>query len=261
MIRLVHFLQRRRDVDPDRFATYLRNIHGPLVASVQTDLDIVRYVQLHPDSSDDRIGEKAAEARGGMQPPFDAVAEYWWHSERALCAALASSGGRAASQRLLASEQTIADLDLSPLWFADEYPQIASGPRRPVAYVKSGLMRLHFALRQPDGMTAEDAKRYWLSMHGPLVRSHAPARGVLAYNQVHRIDAPSGLDGPWPHSAARCDFFGHAESWFERPGLERPPEMAAAMAAAIADERAFIDWRRSTMLVGKELVFVDREWT
>jgi hypothetical protein len=36
--------------------------------------------------------------------------------------------------------------------------------------------------------------------------------------------------------------------------------MRAAMNAAIEDEANFIDWRSSTILVGKELVFVDREW-
>lgn len=36
--------------------------------------------------------------------------------------------------------------------------------------------------------------------------------------------------------------------------------MRAAMDAAIEDEARFIDWNRSTILVGKELLFVDREW-
>lgn len=260
-IRLIQLLRRRSDVTPEAFAGRWRDVHGPLVASLQTDLDLVRYVQLHRDPFGQGIDTQAAEARGGMQPPFDGIAEYWWKSEASLAATLATDAGRAAADRLVAGEREFADLAASPLWFASDYPQVATTLRRPVAHLRSGVVRLHFALRPLPGLTDAAARRYWLEEHGPLIRGHAPARGLIAYNQVHRRDSALLPAFTEPRGTAAEPYLGHAESWFERlGGCEPPPEMRAAMDAALGDERKFIDWDRSTILVGKELVFVDREW-
>jgi hypothetical protein len=261
VIRLVHLLRRTPGLSQAEFSAVLRDRQGPLVASVQTDLDIVRYVQTHPDPAGQGLDRAAAEARGGMQPAFDAVAEYWWQSEASLEQALSSQAGKAAAERLVEGERGLVDLAASPMWFAIEYPQVSSGLVRTVARLRSGMMRIHFALQPLSSLTEDEARLYWLGTHGPLVRSHAAARGTTAYNQVHRRECAllSAFTGP-----RGCDaepYLGHAEAWFERPsGLEPPTEMRAAMTAAIEDEAKFIDWDRSTILVGKELVFIDREW-
>ena len=238
-----------------------RDVHGPLVASVQTDLDIIRHTQTHPDPAGQGIDRQAAKTRGGMQPAFDGIAEYWWKSEAALRSVLNTEHGQAAADRLVKGERTLVDLPASPMWFAAEYPQVATSLHRPVANLRSSLMRLHFSLRALPHLSDEQARRYWLEMHGPLIRSHSPARGLVAYNQVHRVDT-SLLDRFCvPRSTTAEAYLGHAESWFERPsGEEPPPERRAAMDAAIQDEARFIDWDRSTIFVGKELVFVDCEW-
>jgi EthD domain len=261
VIRLVHLLRRAPGLSQTEFSTLLRDRHGPLLASVQTDLDIVRYVQTHPDPAGQGLGQAAADARGGMQPAFDAVAEYWWQSEASLERALASPAGKAAAQMLVEGERGLADLAASPMWFAIEYPQVSSGLVRTVARMRSTVMRIHFALQPLASLTDDQARLYWLGTHGPLVRSHSVARGLIAYNQVHRLDCPllSAFTGPRGTTADPC--LGHAEAWFERPsGLAPPAETLAAMTAAIEDEARFIDWDRSTILVGKELTFVDREW-
>lgn len=261
MIRLIHMLRRAPGLTQEQFVAAWRDVNGPLVASVQTDLDIVRYLQVHPDPAAQGIDSQAAEARGGMQLPYDGIAEYWWRSEEALREALSSGAGRTAAERLVASERQFVDLPASPLWFAIEYPQVASTLHRPVARMRSGVMRLHFALEPLQGLSEDEARRYWLGTHGPLIRSHSPARGLIAYNQVHRVDCPLVTAFSSPRGATAAPYLGHAESWFERsPSQEPPPEMRAAMKAAIEDEAKFIDWSRSTILIGKELVFVDREW-
>ena len=261
MIRLVHMLRRAPGLTQEQFAAAWRDGNGPLVASVQTDLDIVRYLQVHPDPAAQGIDSQAAEARGGMQLPYDGIAEYWWRSEDALRMALSSAAGKSAAERLVESERQFVDLPASPLWFATEYPQVASTLHRPVARLRSGVMRLHFALQPLQSFPEDDARGYWLGTHGPLIRSHSPARGLIAYNQVHRHDCPLLTAFSSPRGVIAEPYLGHAESWFERSSSqEPPPEMRAAMNAAIEDEAKFIDWSRSTILVGKELVFVDREW-
>ena len=262
MIRLVHLLRRAQNVTKEAFAGFWRDVHGPLVASVQTHLDIVRHLQVHPDPAGQGIDAQAAAARGGMQPAFDGIAEYWWKSEESLRLALARDPGRSAAARLVDSERQFVDLACSPMWFASEFPQVATSLQRPVARMRSDVMRLHFALQPLQSLSNEDARRYWLESHGPLIRSHAAARGVIAYNQVHRLETPLLLASfTTPRGTVVEPYLGHAESWFPRPpGHEPSPEMRAAMEAAIEDEKKFIDWSRSTILVGKELVFVDREW-
>ncbi len=261
MIRLVHMLRRAPGLSASEFADIWREANGPLVASVQTDLDIVRYLQIHPDPARQGIDTMAAEARGGMLQPFDGIAEYWWKSADALGAALSSTAGASAAELLVTSERRFVDLAASPLWMATEYPQVATSLTRPVARTRSNVMRLHFALRPPEHLGETEARRYWLEEHGPLIRSHSPARGLIAYNQVHRRDHPLASAFTTPRGTTAPPFLGHAESWFERPAGTRPlAETQAAMDAAIEDERQFIDFSASTILVGKEFVFVDREW-
>ena len=261
MIRLVHMLRRAPSLSEREFADIWRDENGPLVASFQTDLDIVRYLQLHPDPACQGIDAAAAEVRGGMLRPFDGIAEYWWKSADALSAALSSVPGASAAGQLVQSESRFVDLAASPLWMATEYPQVATSLHRPVARARSNIMRLHFALRPPAELGESEARRYWLEEHGPLIRSHSPARGLIAYNQVHRCDSALASAFASPRGTTAEPFLGHAESWFERPSGQKPlPEQQAAMDAAIADERQFIDFAASTILVGNEFVFVDREW-
>ena len=261
MIRLVHMLRRAPGLSRQEFAAIWRDANGPLIASFQTDLDIVRYLQIHPDPAEQGLDAAAAGARGGMLAPFDGIAEYWWKSADALRAALSSAPGARAAEQMVASENRFVDMSASPLWLATEFPQVATALHRPVARLRSGVMRLHFALRPRQDLGEAEARRYWLEEHGPLIRSHSPARGLLAYNQVHRCDCPLSSAFSAPRGTTAEPFLGHAESWFERPQGPKPlPETQAAMDAALEDERQFIDWSASTILVGKELVFVDREW-
>ena len=54
---------------------------------------------------------------------------------------------------------------------------------------------------------------------------------------------------------------GHAEVWLDRGHLPSSPEARESSHRAIEDESKFIDFKRSAMWFGKELVFIDRrEW-
>jgi hypothetical protein len=70
------------------------------------------------------LTEPMAAQRGGMEPPYDGVAELWWESEETLTGALATAAGQAAGAALLEDERRFIDLPNSPLWFAHEYPQV-----------------------------------------------------------------------------------------------------------------------------------------
>lgn len=260
MIRLVHLLRRRAGLSPAEFAVRWRDEHGPRVAAVQVRLGVLRYSQLHRDPDSAELERVARDKRGGMSGQFDGVAEYWFHSEDALAAVLASDAGRRAQADLAQDLAGCVDTDASPLWFAHEHPQLSTRRERVVARPKTGIIKVHFPLCPLPGRTAAEGQLYWRTMHGPLIRAHAAARGSLCYQQVHRCETSLEDVLREAFAAPAADYMGHAEAWFDRLAPQTGFEAAAAEAAALVDEQRFIDWSTSTFLVGKELVFVDRDW-
>ncbi|MEM9621555.1 MAG: EthD domain-containing protein [Pseudomonadota bacterium] len=256
MIRLVFALRRQAHLSRQEFHDYWLHSHAPLVASFTTDLDILRYVQTH--TMDDPANQAAQQARGDMEPEYDGVAELWWATEDGLTTASASAAGQRAGAALLADEQKFIDLPNSPLWLAYEYPQINPSPENIVAKPKSGIVRVFFPLRHKDSLSEEQARHYWLTQHGPIVRSHGEASGTLCYRQVHR--ANSALDAGM--QAARgtqvTSYLGHAEAWVDRGKVMPTAEAKAANQAFIEDEHNFIDMQRSTIFFGKEHTIIDR---
>jgi len=71
VIRLVFLLRRRAELSLAEFSERWRVDHGPLVAGHQSVLGIARYTQSH--RLDDPQNEAMAAARGGMEPPYDAI--------------------------------------------------------------------------------------------------------------------------------------------------------------------------------------------
>jgi uncharacterized protein (TIGR02118 family) len=256
MIRLVFALRKRPELSLEEFHDYWRRKHGPLVASFAEDLNILRYVQTH--TIEDGANEAAQQARGTMEPHYDGVADLWWSTEAELEAAMASEAGQAAVAALLEDEAKFIDLPQSPLWFAYEYPQVSPSPDNIVARVKSNIVRVFFPLRHKQELTEEQARHYWLTQHGPIVRSHSEAAGTICYRQVHR--ANSSLDEGIQAARGTVveSYLGHAEAWIDRAKAPNTEEARRATAAFIEDEHNFIDMERSTFLFGKEHTFIDR---
>jgi hypothetical protein len=260
MIRLVHLMRRKTGLSKAEFCRRLRDDFGPLVASHQVDLDLVRYVQLHPDRLDRGLDLQAREDRNMANGDIDAVAEYWWASSASFCAALQSERGRSAATSLARAEARLLDTETSLAWPAVEYPQVANCLVRPVAKSRCGIMRLLFAFRPLAHLSDETARYYWLHTHGPLIRSHSASRGLIAYNQVHRVENAEFCAWHAVQNDRQRPYLGYAESWFDRLSMPSGPECEAAKSAALDDERHFIDWTTAVLLIGKELVFVDRDW-
>ena len=256
MIRLVFALRKKTDMTREAFQEYWLARHAPLVASVSTDLDIHRYVQTHTLS--DPSNETAQKARGAMEPEYDGVAELWWKSEKELEKTLLTKPAQQAAAALLQDEAKFIDLPNSPLWFAYEYPQINPSPEDIVAKPKSNIVRIFFPLRHQTHINEEEARHYWLTHHGPIVRSHGSASGTLCYRQVHR--ANSALDSGLRAARGTVTeaYLGHAEAWVDRALAPRTDEARRAGAAFIEDEHNFIDMKRSTIFFGKEHTILDK---
>jgi uncharacterized protein (TIGR02118 family) len=256
MIRLVFVLRRKAELSLSEFHDYWLNQHGPLVASFATDLNILRYVQTH--TLDEPINAAVQNARGNMEPHYDGVAELWWSTESDLEAALQSTAGQAAGAALLADEAKFIDLAQSPLWMAYEYPQVNPSPENVVARVKSNIVRVFFPLRHQAHLSEDEARHYWLTQHGPIVRSHAEAVGTLCYRQVHRANSPVEAALQAARGTKVESYLGHAEAWVDRGRQLNTAEAKRANDAFIEDEHNFIDMARSTIWFGKEHTIVDR---
>ena len=257
MIRLVHALRRKPGLSLAEFHEYWLRRHGPLLASFAEDLGILRHVQTHALEGD--ANEAPQRARGGnMEPHYDGVAETWWAAEGELEAIVSSEAGQAAVTALLADEAEFIDLPASPIWFAYEYPQVNPSPENVVARVRNNVVRVFYPLRQKASLTEAQARHYWLTHHGPLVRSHAEASGILCYRQVHRADTPMNERVQAARGTVVEPYLGHAEAWFDRGRAPGTDEARRAAAAAVEDEDQFIDTERSTFFFGKEHTIIDR---
>ncbi len=257
MIRLVYPLRRKPGMSRQEFQHYWQTVHGPMVAHHSTTLAIHRYIQLH--TLDDPINDALAEARGGMEPEYDGVAELWWTSPDEF-AAFGTPAGQAAAIELLEDEKNFIDLPHSPLWFAYEYPQV-NPTEYMVATEHSPLVKLFFCLRQPSRQSVDEAQHYWRTNHGPLIRGVSTGFRMQRYLQVHYTPHAFEAQLREPRGTQTEPYYGHAEAWFSRADLmsmANVPEAARAMEIAIEDEKAFIDFRRSAMWIGKEHVFIDR---
>ena len=256
VIRLVYLLRRKPELSLADFQQYWREQHAPLVAGFAGVLDIVRYTQSH--RLDDESHVQMGKARGGVEEPYDGVAELWWESEDTLTAAMSHESGRVAGAALLADEATFIDLPHSPLFLTHEYPQVNPTPENIVARPKSGIVKLHFPLRHVASLSLEEAQRYWRVQHGPLIRSMAPAMGMLRYMQVHRYTTPLEAALRASRGTVTEAYTGHAEAWFDRLIPRSGHEAAAASRRAVEDESHFIDFARSALWLGKEHVIIDR---
>lgn len=256
MVRLVHMLRRGPGLTLDDFHRRWDEEHGPLVAFHQTRLGIVRYTQTY--RLDEPFNSLFAEARGGLAEPFDGVSEIWWPSEAIVSQIFDSEKGRSALRDIIDDESTFIDLANSPLWLAHEYPQVSTSVAPVIARPMSRVVKLHFTLSNLATMTFEETQQYWRSQHAPLIRSIAAARGMLAYQQVHRIESAVGDRLATEHGSLPGTYVGHAEAWFDRSSMIVTPETVESAQIAIRDEAHFIDFAKSCASIGKERVFVDR---
>lgn len=256
MIRLVFLLRRKPGMSREEFQKYWRETHGPLVAGHAGRLSILRYVQSH--TLDEPFNQMMNEARGGrMEKPYDGVADLWWETEEALQAALGSSAGQAAGAELLADEAKFIDLPNSPLHMGYEYPQINPTPENIVASPKSDIIKLYFPLRHLKNLNEDEVRRYWLTNHGPIIRSHGQGSGILRYVQVHRAGHAADEALRASRGVKVEPYLGHAEVWVSRNRMPTP-EGDIANRAAVEDESKFIDFERSAMWICKEHTHIDR---
>jgi hypothetical protein len=257
-VRGVHLVRRRAGLGLAEFHDYWSRAHGPLVAELAADLGFVSYS--HAYRIDGPMNNAALVGpRRHAEPPYDGVAEFWWEDEQSVTATLFSPAGRHAHAAIVQSEGKILDRARSPLWLAVSHPQVL--PPEGVQLVstpQSSIAKLHFPIRQHSSLTLEEAQRYWLTRHGPLVRAMSKGLGIRRYEQVHRFPSLAEDELRRMRRVEVEAYAGHAESWIDLDTRESSPDFAELRTRAVEDEALFIDFRRSTLWLSREQVFMPR---
>jgi uncharacterized protein (TIGR02118 family) len=120
------------------------------------------------------------------------------------------------------------------------------------------MIKVMVGLRRRPDLTREEFQSYWYDKHpeaaGPDLEG-IKAMGALRYVQVHAIDELYNQRLGKARGGEE-DFDGFAELWFESlDAFEEGARSDAGRAAAkafLADEKNFVDWSRTMIMVADE---------
>ena len=117
------------------------------------------------------------------------------------------------------------------------------------------MIKLVYCLRKRDDVSHKSFYQYWLSEHGPLVKSVASAIGATRYVQSHTT-LPELNELMLKSRGLQAPYDGITEVWWEdHAALERgmaSPDGIEAQTQLIEDESRFIDFSQSSIFMTEE---------
>jgi len=187
-VKLAYLLRQRPNLATKDFQRLWLDNHGPLVASFQTALNLVKYVQTHrlPGDMDESLRTSREMLCVKNEAPFDIFDEYYFDgSMQDFESNLLTPEGRQAWEALIKDEEKYIDFAGSQMFFVQEIPQILPGPHDTL--IASEFNHILRAVALAD--TSEGGFTYWLNGHAPLVRRWATVMGYEKYIQNHPLQA------------------------------------------------------------------------
>ncbi len=123
------------------------------------------------------------------------------------------------------------------------------------------MIKVSFCMRRLPHLSREEFQTYWRDKHPLAVPPEAiPTLGIKRYIQVHTLDTDARELVVGPRTGLEEPLDGIAELWVESiEALERDwstGEAEQILQAFFEDEKNFIDWSRSTILVSEEIVVI-----
>ncbi|MEE8311050.1 MAG: EthD domain-containing protein [Candidatus Binatia bacterium] len=107
------------------------------------------------------------------------------------------------------------------------------------------MVKIVYCITRKPGLSEEEFHRYWKETHGPIA---ARIPGLRRYVQSHTHAASAEL-GP-------VSYDGVAELWFDDLDSLRSAMASPEVAAALEDEKNFIDHSRVALFLTEEHVVV-----
>ena len=108
------------------------------------------------------------------------------------------------------------------------------------------MVKLIYLFNRKPELSVEEFQRYWRDTHGPIA---AKIPGVRRYVQCHTLPSLYAGDTPPPYDGA-------AELWFDDMEAFQRAAGSPEVAAAIEDERKFIDHSKTALFFTEEHVIV-----
>ena len=116
-------------------------------------------------------------------------------------------------------------------------------------------MKVIYCLRRLPSLSSEAFRKYWLEVHGPLVRANQRVLRIMRYIQVHTDHGPF-LEKLRAFRGSPEPYDGVAEIWYESgkalETLGHDPAARAASRLLYEDEKRFVDSTRSPIWFGEE---------
>ena len=109
------------------------------------------------------------------------------------------------------------------------------------------MIKLVYCITKRTGLTDQQFRHYWASVHGPI---GARIPGVRKLVQSCRLSIPGDKYRP--------DFDGMAELWFDDMKALLTARQSPEWQAATDDEANFIDHNKVAYFVSEEQVILDR---
>jgi len=182
------------------------------------------------------------------------VAYMYWKDYEDFIATGSREEAQLADQVFKEDEGRFIDVARSSQCLATEQVVIGGRKKITATYDSPAITLVHFFCRLP-GQSLEECQSYWRETHGPLLRQHTPALGVVRYVQSHRIDDP--LNEVMQAMRGTMEPFDGINQlwWKDRRDLERSMstrEGQQAWKKIREDEQHFIDASRSSLWLAKE---------
>ncbi|MGA2951940.1 MAG: EthD domain-containing protein [Caulobacteraceae bacterium] len=118
-------------------------------------------------------------------------------------------------------------------------------------------IKIVYCLRRKPGISREEFQRYWLDVHGPMVKARGEAIGMRRYVQSHAVETPMNAALAGARGGLES-YDGVMEGWWdsedEALAALSTAEGQAAGAELLADEGKFIDFDRSPIFMTREHV-------
>ncbi|MBM4461716.1 MAG: hypothetical protein FJ012_00075 [Chloroflexi bacterium] len=252
MIKIAFVFKRLPQLSQEEFRQYGWGNHASLVRQHAATLGMQRCVQAY--RIDDPLNEALRVAHGAAEP-YDGMASMYWKDYEDFIATSSREEAQLADQVFKEDEGRFIDVARSSQCLATEQVIIGGDRKRIVATVDSPAITLVHSFCRLPGQSLEECQGYWWETHGPLLRQHAAALGVVRYVQSHRIDDP--LNEVMQAMRGTMEpFDGISQLWWkDRRDLERSMstrEGQQAWKQIREDEQHFMDTSRSSLWLAKE---------
>ncbi|MBM4254972.1 MAG: EthD family reductase [Deltaproteobacteria bacterium] len=217
MLHSLYFITRKPSTTDAEFHRYWREVHGPIAKQIR---QLRGYVQSH------RIPFT------GMNSTYDGVAEAWLEDSAALAALRTSSEYL---QGALSDELNFIDMNRVE-WMITNDHVILDGTPAPQP------VKLIFQLKRKPGWSLADARKYWIEVHGPIVKK---LPGLRRYVQSHLVDAA------YSHAEPKWD--GVAQLWVDdTTAMQRLLDSKEFKDGAWPDGEKFLDLPIARSFVAQE---------